>query len=837
MNIRKKNLQVKHIQKKADVIPYHKKPEELSLEHWQIALRKQFVIGKNFGVKKLEGHPVFTDYVVYNPETKNTYKVALRDNSHQMNFCSCLDFKTNHLGTCKHIEAVILKIKENKRLSSLLMKGYTPPYSSVYLQYGKERRVKLRIGTTSSLKIRKIAASFFDDNNCLNDFGFRHFEKFRSQVAEIDPDFRCYEDAFEFILMRRNNQYRQETISLRYPRDQELNGLLKTLLFPYQKTGILFAARAGRSLICDEMGLGKTIQAIGTAELLKQEFGINNVLVISPTSLKYQWESEIKRFSSSTVRVIEGLPHLRQQQYVSGEFYKIVSYHTLNNDVQMINECEFDLVILDEAQRIKNWKTKIARSVKKIRSLYSLVLTGTPLENKLEELYSIVQFVDPFKLGPYYHFLNRYQVKNDTGRIIGYNHLHEIKEILSDIMIRRNKAEVLSQLPERTDKNLFVTMTDKQMGFHEEFKEVVARLIYKWRTYGFLSELDRQRLMIHLNLMRMVCDSTYILDQETRFDTKIDELICILEEYFDGTNEKVVIFSQWERMTRIVAKELEERSVGFQYLHGGVPAKHRKILFENFNNDPDCRVFLSTDAGSTGLNLQSASMIINLDIPWNPAVLEQRIGRVHRYGQMNKVSVINFVSTGTIEHRMLDVLKFKMSLFEGILNNGEDSIFLTDDKFNEFMKSVEELTSAGDDIPEVTMVTPTDLESESTLLNQPDLLDSMIVEQEQHVALIEGDDDISVEENTEPLTKAGSHHIAPPLPEPAELISSGMNFLNGLFNTFSSPEATQKLVSSIVQKDPDSGKTFLKIPVENEAVVSNALNVIGQLLSMVQKVK
>ena len=135
------------------------------------------------------------------------------------------------------------------------------------------------------------------------------------------------------------------------------------------------------------------------------------------------------------------------------------------------------------------------------------------------------------------------------------------------------------------------------------------------------------------------------------------------------------------------------------------------------------------------------------------------------------------------------------------------------------------------------MVTSTDLESESTLLNQPDLLDSMIAEQEQPVALIAGDDDIAVEENTEPLTKAGSHHAAPPLPEPAELISSGMNFLNGLFNTFSSPEATQKLVSSIVQNDPETGKTYLKIPVENEAVVGNALNLIGQLFSMVQKVK
>jgi superfamily II DNA/RNA helicase len=268
-----------------------------------------------------------------------------------------------------------------------------------------------------------------------------------------------------------------------------------------------------------------------------------------------------------------------------------------------------------------------------------------------------------------------------------------------------------------------------------------------------------------------------------------------------------------------------------------VPAKDRKNLFEHFNNDPGCRVFLSTDAGSTGLNLQTASMIINLDIPWNPAVLEQRIGRVHRYGQKNKVSVINFVSTGTIEHRMLDVLKFKTSLFEGILNNGEDSIFLADDKFRAFMHSVEELTETTRNLQDESIVPSVEIESESILLNQPDQADTVESEHELSEDLIVGDDDVAVEEKPGVITVAADRHEAPSPPEPTELISTGINFLNGLFNTFSTPEATQKLVSSIVQKDSETGKSFLKIPVENEAVVSNALTVIGQLFSMMQKTK
>jgi len=817
----------KKAEKNPDAVPYHRKPTGLSLEDWQIALRKQFVAGKDFAIKKLDGHPVFSDYTVYNPETKNTYKVAIRNNKQVMNFCTCLDFKTNHLGTCKHIEAVLLKIRTTPRLASMLEKGYTPPYSSVYLQYGKERKVRLRIGTDSEVKFKNMAWEYFDKEMTLTPFGFSNFEQFRMRAVAIDPDFRCYDDALGFILETREKQRRMQWIDERYPDGEELEGILATKLFPYQQKGILFAAKAGRSLIADEMGLGKTIQAIGVAEIMKTEAGISSVLIICPTSLKYQWQSEIQRFTSGAVQVVEGLPHIRRSQYESDAFYKIVSYHALSNDLQSINSVEFDLVILDEAQRIKNWKTRIAQSVKKIHSPYALVLTGTPLENKLEDLYSIIQFVDPFKLGPYYRFLDHYQVKNETGRVVGYKHLHDITRKLSDIMIRRTKKEVMSQLPERMDKILYVSMTEQQMDLHTGFADIVARLVNKWKHQGFLNEKDRQRLMINLNLMRMVCDSTYIIDQQTRHDTKIGELMNILEEYLDGNEDKVVVFSQWERMTRLVARELDQRGTGYRYLNGHVPSRNRKELFDHFNGDPACRVFLSTDAGSTGLNLQSASMIINLDIPWNPAVLEQRIGRVHRYGQKNMVSVINFVSSGTIEHRMIGVLNFKSSLFDGILNDGEDSIFMGEDKFRAFMKTVEGITAPSSEDVTADIQIPSDIEAETDELQfrEPAEEGTGQVEAEK-VDDIPGDDDVPAP-GTEAVAPEPGKSAGPP--DPAALIAGGLGFLSGLARTFSSPDATQKLVSSLVDKDPASGKTYLKIPVENEKVVADALNLFGQL--------
>ncbi|NJO91976.1 MAG: DEAD/DEAH box helicase [Chloroflexia bacterium] len=263
------------------------------------------------------------------------------------------------------------------------------------------------------------------------------------------------------------------------------------------------------------------------------------------------------------------------------------------------------------------------------------------MENKLEELYSIVQFVDPFVLGPYWKYLSDYRIVDEVGKVKAYQNLNKIGEQLANTMIRRRKKDVLLQLPERMDKTLFVPMTEEQATIHNEYQESVSRLVVKWRRQGFLNEKDRQSLMIFLNMMRMVCDSTYILDQKTRFDTKIGELLSILDEVFAEDNEKVVIFSQWERMTRLVAIELEKQKVKYQYLHGGIPSKKRGILYDEFNNDPECKVFLSTDAGGVGLNLQSASILINLDIPWNPAVLEQRIARIYRLDEKRNVSIIN----------------------------------------------------------------------------------------------------------------------------------------------------------------------------------------------------
>jgi SNF2 family DNA or RNA helicase len=808
-----------------------RKPDDMTDTAWQTALRQQMAEKEFFTIKNLGREPVYSDFSVYSPASKNIYKVAMRSRDNNLNFCSCPDFKTNQLGTCKHIEFIRIQFGRRRAIKKLLEKVPEFPYSSLYVSYLGERKIKLRIGTDNKKKFEKWAGNYFDKQYTLLPDAWLHIERLLKEAHGIDSSFRCYEDALQMILAGRDQARLQSLV------EQEglvlVKDLVKAKLFPYQQEGILFATGAGRSVLADDMGLGKTVQAIAWAMLMQQKWRTQKVIIICPTSLKYQWKSEIQKFTDSSVTVIEGNYLKRMSQYENDEnYFRIVSYHMAGNDWGNINKMRPDIVILDEAQRIKNWKAKISQNIKRIHSPYALVLTGTPLENNIEELYSLVQYIDLFRLGSLHHFLVKHQIRDeDTGKVTGYTGLNEIGRQLSGMLLRRRKKEVLKQLPGRMDKNLFVPMTSVQAELHEEYREAVARLVNKWRLFGFLSEQERQLLLNMLNMMRMVSDSTYILDQQTNHQTKLDELFNILDELLGMEGEKVVIFSQWERMTRLVAEGLKERKVKFEYLHGGIPGKNRKSLFTNFNQDPACKVFLSTDAGGVGLNLQAASNLINMDIPWNPAVLEQRIGRIHRMGQKKTISVTNLISQFSIEHRLLSLLQFKTAIAAGILDGGDDTIFMGEDRFTKFMKSVESITQ---EIPKEDSAF--EVEEKAEIAKSP-------IEQEEFTLPVLAEEE-PVQEESAPKTEiqhgAGSTNqtasdnggsVANPNSDnsPASLVQNGIHFFTQLINTLQNAEGVKQLAATITERDEQTGRTWLKLLVDNEETVEKALNLLAGL--------
>ncbi|MCZ7645385.1 MAG: DEAD/DEAH box helicase [Planctomycetota bacterium] len=679
-----------------------RRPQDLSLEAWQVALRKQFGREQNFRLKNMGREKFFSDFLVTNPASKMTYRVAIRGVGLGESFCSCPDYAVNTLGTCKHIEFALARLARKPGGAKALAYGFRPAYSEVFLKYGARREICFRPGLELPPGLRKAARDYFDGRGVLRAEAFARLESFLKTASRARHEVRCYDDALAFVAQVRDLASLKRRLAEEFPRGIDspaFEKLLAVPLFPYQRTGALFAAGAGRALIADEMGLGKTIQALAAAEILARTAAIERVLVVCPTSLKFQWLQEIGKFTGREATLIEGLLPNRLRLYKKESFYKIVNYDVVHRDLDAIRAMEPDLIVLDEAQRIKNWKTRAAISVKRLASTYALVLTGTPLENRLEELHSIVEFVDRFRLGPAFRFLANHQKADEHGRVVGYTNLNAISETLRPILIRRTKQEVLSQLPPRLEKHYFVPMTPEQRAIHDENRDIVAKIVHKWRRCGFLTETDQRRLQIALQYMRMSCNSTYLCDRASDHGTKLAEVCAVLSELLERKEAKAVLFSQWLGTHELLAPRLKERGLDFVLFHGGVPGPKRKDLVQRFREESRCRVFLSTDAGGVGLNLQHASAVLNIDQPWNPAVLEQRIGRVHRLGQRGPVQVAHFVASGTIEHGMLDVLKFKKSLFSGVLDGGSSEVFMGGSRLKKFMDSVERVTGADSAMP------------------------------------------------------------------------------------------------------------------------------------------
>ncbi len=791
---------------KKRVTPSHK-PEHMSVEEWQTELRREYGREQSFSFKNTGADPVFSEFRVRNPKTEREYRVVIRGAVPGRNFCSCPDFQTNTLGTCKHIEFMLSRLERRPGAKKALEKGCTPSHSEVYIQYGSRRQVCFAPGGDAPPRLIALSGHYFDPKSgCLRPEALPNFDLFLRKATALEPGLRCYEDVLDYVARVRDAQRLKERVDRLFPKGAEsarFETLLKTPLHPYQREGALAAARAGRFIIADDMGLGKTVQAIAAAEILMQAGVVEKVLVVTPTSLKRQWQGEIGRFTGHGALVIEGLYPARRDAYAAQESpYKIINYDVVRRDLPLISGWEPDLVILDEAQRIKNWKTLTAKYVKRLNSTHAFVLTGTPLENKLEELHSIVEFVDRFRLGPLFRFLDEHQETDDSGRVVGYRNLSTIGADLAPILIRRKKDEVLKQLPQRTDRQFFVKLTQEQRTLHSEYHEIVVRIVAKWRKHHFLGEADQRRLMVCLQNMRMVCNSTYLVDDQSNHGHKIDEAMDFLDDALENPNAKAVIFSQWLRTHKLLEEAIKARGWGYVLFSGSVDSKARGELIARFKKEKDCRIFLSTDAGGVGLNLQCADLMLIMDQPWNPAVLEQRIGRIHRMGQARPVQVAHFIAEDSIEHGMLARLKFKQSLFAGALDGGDSEVFLGGSKLDRFMKSVDEVAEA------VPVPAPADGE--------------FIEDSAPFPAEDESGEDSPADTIPQETFAVSMGAVAP-------LVDAGKRLFAAFSATGGGGSAAGRGLS--VERDPVTGESHLRIPMPDAATVE-ALGGFLQALSL-----
>ena len=618
-------------------------------------------------VKSTGPDVLWTDYLVTNAMSGKTYRVALRGWECGQSYCSCPDFRKNTLGTCKHIMNVQRKVK-SRFPAPIRNRPYEQKDFAVHLRYGKELELRLlappRLAGPVASIVRPIRGRPIGDVRDL----LRRIRKLEAQSHAVT----IYPDAEQYI-HHRLFQDRMESTVAEIRRDPAAHPLRKTLLkaelLPYQLDGVAFAAGAGRAILADDMGLGKTIQAIGVAELLAREANLSRVLIICPASLKSQWRNEIHRFSDRDCQIVLGPAAQRPRQYDNGCFFTICNYEQVLRDIVTIETIPWDLIVLDEGQRIKNWEAKTSRVVKGLRSPFALVLSGTPLENRLDDLFSVTEFIDDRRLGAAFRFYNRHRVVDERGRVLGYKNLADVRRRLAPILLRRTRGSVMKELPPRTTEILRITPTAEQADIHDGQKRIICSIVNK----PYINEIDLLRLQKALLICRMAADSTFLVDkQEPAYSSKLEELDNLLDSLAGEADRKTLLFSEWTTMLNLVQPLLEKRDLAYVRLDGSVPQKKRQQLVRTFQNDRDCRLFITTNAGATGLNLQAANTVVNVDLPWNPAVLEQRIARAHRMGQKNPVQVFVLVTEGTIEESLLATLSAKHELAMAALDVESD---------------------------------------------------------------------------------------------------------------------------------------------------------------------
>jgi len=603
------------------------------------------------------------------------YVVEIRSLEGGDNSCGCHDFWFNGLGTCKHIEGVLYRLRSRRKRAFATAARQGSPRVEIYAPPRQERFCVTWPAVEVSPELHALVRSLVEAGDDEAGAIAAVRRALAAASAEVADAVRLSRHLDRWLEDRRRQA---ERVAARQAFLSEVAAGRASLdvvhlpLLPYQREGVMHLAFGERALLADEMGLGKTVQAIAACELLRRLRGIERVLVVSPASLKAEWQDQIARFSDLSVNVVYGNRASRLKAYESSAFFHLTNYEQVIGDFREINErLRPDVVVLDEAQRIKNWQTKTARAVKALRSRYAFVLTGTPLENRIDEIYSIVQFLDPGLLGPLFRFNRDFYVLDERGRPADYQNLAELHRRLRPVMLRRRKADVEEQLPGRTIKTYFVDMTAEQRERYGEYEARVARLIHIARRRP-LTVQEFERLQRWLACMRMLCDTPFILDADCRDCPKLEELERLLGDLLAEPGRKVIIFSEWERMLSMVRDLASEMGLDHAWHTGSVPQQKRRAEIHRFKQDPACRLFLSTDSGSVGLNLQAAEVVINLDLPWNPAKLEQRIARAWRKHQTRPVHVFNLVAENSIEHRMLHVLDQKQALADGVLDGQGD---------------------------------------------------------------------------------------------------------------------------------------------------------------------
>lgn len=453
---------------------------------------------------------------------------------------------------------------------------------------------------------------------------------------------------------------------------------LSATLRPYQVSGfqwLVFLNEAGwGGILADDMGLGKTVQTLSFFQHFKDKNPDAKFLVVCPTTLMYNWENEVRKFTPQLRHFIHHGPKRNAQSLSFDEFdIMITTYGTMRSDIKMLREFCFDYVVLDESQAIKNPQSQVAKASLLLNSKNRLALSGTPVQNNTFDLYAQMNFLNPGMLGSREFFMNEFATPIDKFQEAEVK--QQLRKLIYPFLLRRTKEQVARDLPEKTETLLYCEMGTEQRKIYDAYRNA-----YKSQILGMIDDKGIERSQMHilqgLTRLRQICDSPAILNEQEKFpnhSVKIDELTREITE--NVGDHKALVFSQFLGMLALIREQLEARNIPYAYFDGSSSSTERERAIQQFQNNHECRVFLiSLKAGGIGLNLTAADYVYIVDPWWNPAVEQQAIDRTHRIGQTKNIFAYRLICKDTIEEKMLVLQERKRALATELV--ADDNAFM-----------------------------------------------------------------------------------------------------------------------------------------------------------------
>lgn len=495
----------------------------------------------------------------------------------------------------------------------------------------------------------------------------------------IIPKYRAiYLDSLKgkYDIIKTNNLFNDFINNFKEFRNAKVifNSKEKQILRDYQETGVKWLYNICKcdfgGILADEMGLGKSIQVIYLIKKLLKEDKDSKFLIVSPTSLVYNWENEFKKFGAElNYQTFGEMKKIRHEKLENADCnIYITSYGLLREDFELYKDINFNVCIIDEAQNIKNPNAGITKTVKDIKANTKLALTGTPIENSAIELWSIFDYCMPGFLGGQQEFQRKYNVKDfdeNTNK-----KLQKLNKLINPFVLRRKKQDVLNDLPDKIENNIFIELSDMQKSLYAKEVERVNKEFDEILQTEGISKARFLILQLLIKLRQLCIDPRILYDNYNGGSNKIDTLISVVKEYI-ANGHKILLFTSFKTALELVRKEFDKEGITSYTIDGSVGSKKRMELVDSFNKD-DTNVFLiMLKSGGTGLNLTSADVVIHLDLWWNPQAENQATDRAHRIGQKNNVEVIKLVSKGTIEEKILNLQEKKKMLSDKVIE-GED---------------------------------------------------------------------------------------------------------------------------------------------------------------------